>query len=82
VAVDATHRDVVRLIVRVVRDEGLVERANEAHLRDGPQLAAREVPGAAGPAYLNGAKDLVARPREAVAVRGDDARVSVVTEGE
>ena len=81
-AVNAGHRGVVRLIVWIVRDEPLLERAHEAHLRDGPELPAPEMPRAARPAHLNGAKHLIACASEAVAVRSDDSSESRVRERE
>jgi hypothetical protein len=81
-AVNAGHRRVARFVVRSVRGESLVERAHQAHLRNGPQLAAPEVTRATRPAQLNGAKNLVTRTCEAMAVRGDDASVSLVGERE
>jgi hypothetical protein len=83
-AVDQAHRGVIRIVVRVARDEPLAGRADLLHVAHQPELPAGglEMAGAARARDLDGAKNLEACGADPVAVGLDHASEPLVDERE
>jgi len=75
------HGAVVRVVLRVVGNEGLTGAADIEHLADHPEFAETQTARAAFALHLHGAHDLVL-VREAMAVGRDDSVQTVVIEFE
>lgn len=81
-AVDLAHRAIVRVVVRIERYESLVEKPQFTYFAQFPQLSIVEAVPFVGAlsADLDGAKHFVVLSRNAVTVRLDDAKESVMHE--
>ena len=79
-AVNPPHALVIRVVIRVVRNEGLIENLEILHIRDGPQLSETVSTGGAEAATLNCPEDLDTPRGHTMAVWRHDATATVILE--